>query len=691
MVVNETVRQYLSQSGIDNELQKFLSTLFANREVPGNPYPKMLDHFRQLEQIEVIIPPQCNATSILNIDGNDVKIASTINGNVFAQKHIAERIDQSAICSILNSLEATRTCPIYKQSKIDELTTTIFITAVGLNVFTGQIVKTTIDKLNLEQGDKLEKIISVFTSILIKDLYEQSSVVYSSKIQVTTPSYRQNEPPSVTIWTLEMIQSSKNAFISNIKAGVIAKSSICLQFIMEISLESCPKFCNVDKHYNLHHITNSSVRSFCENPWISIDQGIFFHREAIQFYVKCIKPTLEFRNKLFLTRIVQAYESHDFINCFDLALHYSLIEPKSTFPLSEIMTLTSNSNLVCFRNVSSLFNTIQKMIQLQSIEYTKVYPQLQQITQVLVSQIECLCLQLNTSYMAQLRSFMQFYLKDIAIVPEPNFTTNARMKENTNFSYHLRDTLTRVLKFLVDNIARDIAYHLSNGSTSIIYQINQMRASLQPTPRPVGKSFFSKKKPTDTSIITNQIQNFFLPSPDYVIDILQETSDADAVGKYPRLITASVVQLQYLVDTRLDIAFTSVLSEILNDRILLPAKIYPTFVSRLRAFGARYIDCEVDTKKQINTTQFSDTEMLSIEIYESEKPSGYYGTRLALAFAQGNLENLTISAYFNENLLQSNTIAMPFTEHIIIESLQRNTFRQCHFKLKVKKFKGKSQ
>ncbi|OQR87672.1 hypothetical protein ACHHYP_08183 [Achlya hypogyna] len=688
--------EYLAATQLESHVQRFLTTLFSKPELPINPYPQLLEYFQRLEPVRPAISAALGPTTPLQSSTPVPLIASPQSSDQFyAAKHIAARLDVPALARIMEALAATRLFSVFEQTSPDVgYTVASLLVLVGRNVFFGTL-HPVLEPVQLEQhtfvqGDKLEKAIAIFTAGLVKDVatFDRSPVCFFAGLVTTLPSYRQSEPPTEKRWSLEMVQSSKGVFTSAVKAAVVAKAKIFLHCFIAVHEDAGRTYWEVSKEYVLHHASPTATHSFAVDPTAAMDKGVFLHRDGAREFAERLHPVVN--GVVDRERLLKAYAAHDFVATIHGLQLATLLSPDAAPTLPALLAITANPLITALRSAILRAQTLRRVVAIVAERpdlLAAERPTLVANACGIARDVEAVQYRFASSHWASLQPFVEQRLLPSlqAIPPAMNparWATAAAL-------------LCELLDCVVARVTTDLTF--ADASQDVVVRLNAMT---QPPPTTTAKSFFGKKKEAEPPV-SQEVVRAPVPPAAAVIDLAAEAGRAWAVGKYPRLINTPTTQLQYVVDTRLDSALDAALVAIVYERTVPPEQVASALVQRLRPMAARHVVFQEQGPEvgALRPPQLA-TDPAAVRAWDG--PGRWWGTGAALAMAAPVLECIapsieaasrvlgvqyaspstlysvhTCSAVHIEGALLASSRLLSFVEHVVIETVQRNTASRC--------------
>ncbi|KDO34078.1 hypothetical protein SPRG_01352 [Saprolegnia parasitica CBS 223.65] len=702
MASSSAVAAYIAATEVQDEVKRFFSKLFASTQLPPNPYPMLLDHFRRLEPSPAIMSTQEGPTTHVPTTSSSLSFASPASsGQFIARAHMAARLDVEALGRIYAALNASRLVTLYKTTTTDDAyTTTLFVVLVGRSVFAGPL-PTMRAPLELQQhivvqGEKLEKVIAIFVACLAKDVAMTTAEnALTRGVVVTIPAYKSSDRATEKAWTHERVSASRSAFRSAVKAAVIAKARIYMcVYAPPTENEHC--IWRITKEYILHHDATTTVHSFCDDASLVLAKGVFFDPDALRLYVARLCTACP--ERLQPDRILQAYASHDVFECFQELLLHVLRTPEAPPPplLESILAVTSQPLLVTLSHIAESVRRILEVLDLTN-DVQLVAPMLREIAVDGLAGAE-------SSFLPPLQSFLtEHVLPTVVHLPDVHDGEYGSAYPRWHSSLY---TLLGLVDGVVASLARDIA--LSERGVAALDHLKMLHTSSLPaaTEKAATTSFFGIKKKKAASAPAPRTPGppFASPIDALCVDVVAESEIALGQGRYPRAIATPVTQLQYVVDTRLDAALETALVPIMYEQALAPRRIYPTLVQRLGAKGAFFVLFQA-TGPELPTAMplFRPASQLSTDnpmaVQYIDDPAPMAGTRHALALAPAlvaatwawlatapsflGVEDTVPSTLFSlssraalqadATWLWSHGHVVAFMEHIVVETVERST------------------
>ncbi|EQC25188.1 hypothetical protein SDRG_16939 [Saprolegnia diclina VS20] len=698
MASASSVAAYIAATEVQDEVQRFFAALFASTQLPPNPYPMLLDHFRRLEPSPAIVSTKRGPTTPVTTTSSSLSFASPASsGQFIARAHVAARLNVDALGRIYAALDASRLVTLYKTTTDDAYTTTLFVVLVGRTVFSGplQPVPTSLELQQhvVIQGEKLEKAIAIFVACLAKDVaMTTADNALTRGLVVTIPAYKSSDRATEKVWTSEMVSASRSAFSSAVKAALIARARIYICFY---ELPNERGYRRITKDYILHHDATTTVRSFCQDASIALDQGVFFHPDALRVYVARLCNVYPERPEpIRRDRILLAHTKHNVLACLQELLLHVLWTPEAPAPhvLESILAVTCQPLLT---QLCHIVESVRRLLEVLTL--TKAVQHLAPMLHDIAASVKALATSRESSFLPPLQAYLtEHVLPTLVDLPEVRDAAYSSAYPHWHSSLY---SLLGLVDGVASSLARDIM--LSERGVDALQLVDTLRTlSLSSLPAAAEKaaptSFFGKKKkaairPAPSPIV---VPSFGSPVDALCVDVVTETETALSQGRYPRAIATHVTQLQYVVDTRLDAALETTLVSIMYEQTLAPRSIYPTLVQRLCPKGAYFVLFQAKGPELPAAMplfriapQLATDDPMTVQFIDDPAPMAGTGVALALAPALvaatwawlttaptflGIEYTSTAALQADATWLWSHGCVVSFIEHIVIESVQSN-------------------
>ncbi|CAK4917508.1 unnamed protein product [Aphanomyces euteiches] len=646
---NAIVDGYIQRTQVQSDLEKFWAKLTAMIFLPQNPYPTAIDYFRELEASRnAIVAPPPGIVELLNMSYSTIRMAS-VDG-IFGNSSLLKHINPQAVRRMVDLFDFE----FFKQWNEDGYAVTSACALVNLAVFHGTSL---IPKLNNEielehhvviEGEKLERAIAIFATILAKDAYasQTSHATLSVGVWVSVPSFKKSDTDTKKLWTLDGIQTSRAAFVSAVKTAVAARTPCyisefrCRQQMGYHGNIHAPysAFVKVTRTFIMHfkpQTESKSMRSFASQPQRALCEGLFFTQDAVATLVSALREnsptTLSWGE--YTTPVLSSFTCGDLFVMSRALLHYSGVSQDSSKTLAQLCQITGGlpGELHALTETSANFKELLLLFIENPTGYGSCVPALSEAMGQYTYEVRQIARSHVHSLFAGLSKAIEAKLVHLVLPDDVDLT---------RFEYLIDQykQIELLLVYVTQCLTRYILKTMHQDTVeNPVYVVNQLVRTAQDEAKKRQQQIDKKaktKKATETPEVTGKfVDPFEAPPFELGVSITREQEDAIENEIYPLEVSKQVTILQYIVDTRLDTAFeTAMTSIVLNG---MPSNFYPSIVEHLRVFGVRHVLSLEPKVAPIPFTIHGDFDQV-IEHH------GAFGTGLALAFVPDSVQNTVL-------------------------------------------------
>ena len=634
--------EYYKAKRIESTLLEALVPLLQSSELPENPFIELCNvvRFNEIRQGLMEEKQAREQVRILTeVGATDAGSGlSFVEGErcLWGLPHCLSLVDSWASSSILDYLVNVEHVLSSFSDEQGDYKIRVVTGLSGSVIFAGKVMPFLPEHIDLNtdfvaDGRKLENAIKLFANALIKNAYEleRSADVVFFGIKIMPPGssrYVASESEERTkTWTTAKARGAKASFVSAVKAATVGKRIIYLDFIVRstcLRLQSV-RYVSVRKYFSFHFRHQKSgkasefaVQSFCIHPLGNLFLGLYHDKEDAIFYADL------FRARGNSERVI-ALDSSDkrfvaFKNDLKVALSKAYIEGEIVLSI-ELLLCLCIFNLDGTRDVwgsiiSFMWSTAGKLRSLIRQNVT-----LQRVVEVMLDRERGETKPGRGRRSKSLRNeeiFESFasYRKDLLdlVFSRDSSEMDALSKLTRHMLYDMTNHVSRELvlnsqtaerfrevrfmcEALESTIARDVFQVLNEKDETntddklsiqdmldmILEQVNALSGSALSNGaggelREIAKAAINELKAAERARNTQ-----------LVVNVAEEARRNVHRKGFPIEISEPGTVLQYIGDTRIDMALQNIISEVFLNGKLLPNP-FPFIVELLSAEAARH-------------------------------------------------------------------------------------------------------
>ncbi|XP_063416904.1 uncharacterized protein LOC134699224 [Mytilus trossulus] len=301
-------REYLDNTGLEQNFKDLIKLLLDRNELPYNPYPGFVNRFRQFG--EKFHMEQESAEKIHHKLRNAMK--ETFLPYLFTVKNHNTVWGLSSILKVINPQALSK----YKWLLDDltphpedvlssgDYTNQVMLALVGSCVFDGtffpQVHSVTIRKEYLVSGEDVQQGVSIFVNSIMAEIDSMYSNPRHIMLGINIP-YANEEYPDVVMfefWDPDRIQGDKDEFLQIVSDTVVNNKYIHMECVLRISPYH-PQYMRGTIQFSLNFLEikddliEEGLQSFAEYPMASLHEGVFLNATHAEAYLSIFSPTVD--------------------------------------------------------------------------------------------------------------------------------------------------------------------------------------------------------------------------------------------------------------------------------------------------------------------------------------------------------------------------------------------------------------